>query len=109
MGQPYYFLAFSFLGLAGCQSKIPILCLGSTMLVMLANGSIYSASTYFMDENVKRKYFFDCVVSMAVHWRCREREWKQCLGVYGWIRMQFNVFFIRILLCAEMLTFYLDF
>ena len=57
--RPHYFLVLSFLGIIGCQSKVPILCLFSTFLVMFGNGSIYSASTYFMDTrlvNEKRKY-----------------------------------------------------
>lgn len=57
--KPCYFLVLSVLGLMGCMSKVPVIALISTMLVMLANGLIYSSSTYFMDNQLvggDRKY-----------------------------------------------------
>lgn len=63
---PCWFLSLSFVGLLGCMTKVPAIALGSTMLVMLANGSIYSSSTYFMDTHSKnnmRKYL---LTSMSI-------------------------------------------
>lgn len=49
---PCYFLILSFIGIIGCMSKIPLIALLSTLFITFANGSIYSSSTYFIDNHL---------------------------------------------------------
>ena len=56
---PFYYLIFSIIGAILCMSKIPIAALFGTSFVTLANGLIYSSTTYYIDKHLNknnRKY-----------------------------------------------------
>eukprot|EP00949_MAST-11_sp_MAST-11-sp1_P002202 g2202.t1 len=53
---PLWFLVLSLIGAVLCLCEVPALALPGVFLVFFANGSIYGASTRFIDSHVPKRY-----------------------------------------------------